>query len=214
MGVRKGINKYYPPEFDASKLPRRRGALNDAMKVRMMLPMSIRCNSCGNYIYKGTKFDMIKEIAQEKYLNIISIHRFYLKCTHCKAEIMFKTDPQHSDYVVEIGASRNFEAWRDECQHEEMDDAMKLLENKSLDNKRRMRIENQLDELQRLKCRQAKVVGSETLLHVLADKKKKLVEEEEEDDESLVKSIFGQRFKVLIRLREDEDEDTFASFST
>lgn len=44
----------------------------------------------------------------------IQIFRFYFKCTKCSAEIAFKTDPQNSDYVVESGASRNFEPWRDE----------------------------------------------------------------------------------------------------
>ncbi|XP_050229828.1 uncharacterized protein LOC126678946 [Mercurialis annua] len=207
MGERKVINKYYPPDFDAAKLPRLRRAQNDSMKVRMMLPMSVRCNSCGHYIYKGTKFDMIKEIAQEKYINVISIHRFYFRCTHCKALITFKTDPQNSDYIVENGANRNFEPWR--AQPEEMDggqDAMESLENQSLDNKRRMRSEDQLDELKSLKSRQARLINSDTLLHVvLAEKTKKL--EEAEEDEALVKSVFGQRSKVLRRVRDDDDED-------
>jgi DNA-directed RNA polymerase subunit RPC12/RpoP len=146
MGERKVLNKYYPPDFDPAKLPRATSHNNRQIKVRMMLSMSIRCNTCGNYTYTGTKINCRKEdVIGETYLGI-KIFRFYFKCSRCSAELIMKTNPQNSDYVIESGATRNFEPWRAEEEEideirkkreaEEIGDAMKSLENRTLDSKR------------------------------------------------------------------------------
>ena len=91
----------------------------------------------------------------------IQLFRFYFKCTRCSAELTIKTDPQNSDYIVESGATRNFEPWREEDEvsekekhkrnAEEMGDAMKSLENRTLDSKREMDILAALDEMKSMK---------------------------------------------------------------
>ncbi|XP_030494857.2 uncharacterized protein LOC115710639 [Cannabis sativa] len=216
MGERKVLNKYYPPDFDPSKLPRIRRPKNQQIKVRMMLPMSIRCNTCGNYIYKGTKFNSRKEdVVGETYLGI-QIFRFYFKCTRCSAELAMKTDPQNSDYVVESGAMRNFEPWRDEDEQvdkekqkrelEEVGDAMKSLENRTLDSKREMDIMAALDEMKSMKSRHATVSVDamlEALQHTAAQKEKKL----EEEDEALIKSVVFHNSKDFIWRIDDNDND-------
>ncbi|CAL9115286.1 unnamed protein product [Musa textilis] len=219
MGERKVLNKYYPPDFDPAKIPRRRQPKNQQMKVRMMLPMSIRCNTCGTYIYKGTKFNSRKEdVVGETYLGI-QIFRFYFKCTKCSAEITYKTDPQNSDYTVESGASRNFEPWRDEDEavekekrkraEEEMGDAMKSLENRAIDSKQDMDILAALEEMRSMKSRHATVsvdLMLETLKRSAYEKEKKIMEELDEADEALIKSITFHGSKDFVR-RIDDDED-------
>lgn len=217
MGERKVLNKYYPPDFDPAKIPRRKQPKNQQMTVRMMLPMSVRCSTCGNYIYKGTKFNSRKEDAVgENYLGI-QIFRFYFKCTKCSAEIAYKTDPKNSDYVVESGATRNFEPWRGQDEEiekekhkreaEEMGDAMKSLENRTLDSKREMDILAALDEMKSMKSRHATVSVDamlEALRHSTEEKERKMMEEEE----ALIKSLFkGEREKFIKRIREEEDDD-------
>jgi hypothetical protein len=126
-GERKVLNKYFPPDFDPSAIPRRKFDPLRVMKIRMMLPMSICCNTCGNYMYAGTKFNSRKEDVQGPdgmYLGI-RIFRFTIKCTVCSQACTFLTDPKNADYKVESGCSRNFEMWREQERVEEDMEAAK-----------------------------------------------------------------------------------------
>ncbi|CAL4975552.1 unnamed protein product [Urochloa decumbens] len=220
MGERKVLNKYYPPDFDPSKIPRRRQPKNQQIKVRMMLPMSIQCGTCGTYIYKGTKFNSRKEdVVGETYLGI-QIFRFYFKCTKCSAEITFKTDPQNSDYTVESGASRNFEPWREQDEAadkekrkrdaEEMGDAMKALENRATDSKQDMDILAALEEMRSMKSRHAGV-SVDQMLEILKrsahEKEEKAIAELDEEDEELIKSITFRNSGFYVKRIEDDDDD-------
>jgi len=49
-----------------------------------------RCKTCGEYIYKGKKFNARKETVQNELYMGLPIFRFYIKCTRCLAEITFK----------------------------------------------------------------------------------------------------------------------------
>ena len=163
MSERKVLTKYYPPDFDPSKIQRVKGSKKVGpllQTVRLMAPFSMKCTSCGEFIYKGRKFNARKETTDEKYY-AITIFRFYIRCTRCSAEITFKTDPKNMDYECEKGAKRNFEPWREaklaeETEEERLDrlereeaerDAMKELEAKTLDAKTEMQIADALDEI-------------------------------------------------------------------
>ena len=111
MSERKVLNKYYPPDFDPSKIPRNKdGPRNKTFVIRTMAPCNMRCTTCGEYIYKGRKFNSRKEDVDDMNHLGLRIYRFYIKCTSCLSEISFRTDPANTDYVLEAGATRNFEA--------------------------------------------------------------------------------------------------------
>ncbi|MCJ1473518.1 hypothetical protein MMC13_002169 [Lambiella insularis] len=174
MSERKVLQKYYPPDFDPAAITRTRGPKPAGPKVqtvRLMAPFSMKCVPCGEYIYKGRKFNARKETTDEKYLSI-PIYRFYIRCTRCSAEITFKTDPKNMDYECEKGAKRNFEPWRlgggakEETDEERLDrleaeeaekDAMGELEGKMVDAKREMQIADALDEIRTRNARNERV---------------------------------------------------------
>ncbi|MCJ1467492.1 hypothetical protein MMC07_006117 [Pseudocyphellaria aurata] len=183
MSERKVLTKYYPPDFDPSAIARTRGPKSTGPKVqtvRLMAPFSMKCTSCGEYIYKGRKFNARKETTDEKYFSI-AIYRFYIRCTRCSGEITFKTDPKNMDYQCEGGAKRNFEVWRqkdpddnagdNETEEERLErlereeeerGAMANLETKVLDAKREMEIADALDEIRTRNARIERASGKES----------------------------------------------------
>lgn len=207
MSERKVLQKYYPPEFDPSKITRNKGPKPTGPKqqtVRLMTPFSMRCNSCGEYIYKGRKFNARKENSGDKYFNI-SIFRFYIRCTRCSAEITFKTSPKNMDYECEKGATRNFEPWREakdneeteeerlnRLEEEENESAMAKLETKTLDSKREMMIADALDEIRTRNARNERADAGEVLenLLVLKDPDSLERERQEKEDEEAAKRAF------------------------
>ncbi|CRL03825.1 CLUMA_CG016292, isoform A [Clunio marinus] len=163
MSERKVLNKYYPPDFDPSKIPRCKLPKNRQYTVRLMAPFNMRCVTCGEYIYKGKKFNARKEdVENETYLGI-RIYRFYIKCTRCLQEISFKTDPENTDYEIEAGATRNFMALKlaeeqarreeQEARDEEANNPMKLLENRTEQSRNEIELLESLEELKDLRTR-------------------------------------------------------------
>lgn len=205
MGERKVLNKYFPPDFDPSLVPRRKRPKNEQIEVRMMLPFSIQCDTCGEYMYRGKKFNSRKEDVVEETYHGIRIFRFYIKCITCSSEITFKTDPKRGDYVAEHGCQRNFEPWREtedqeeaalkQKEEEEAGDAMKALENRTLDSKREMDILDALDEIKAINQRHAKI-DTDLLLqqHAHVDDRSEQDEQKQlEEDQALAKQVFLQK---------------------
>ena len=103
MGERKVLNRYFPPDFDPLLVPKRKYDPYKQVEVRMMIPFSLQCIKCGEYMYRGKKFNSRKEdVIGDDYLGIKK-YRFYIKCCVCNNEIAFKTDPKNRDYVCESG---------------------------------------------------------------------------------------------------------------
>ncbi|CAG0918957.1 unnamed protein product [Notodromas monacha] len=227
MSERKVLNKYYPPDFDPSKIPRMRLPKNRKFCVRLMAPCNMRCDTCGEYIYKGKKFNARKEdVDNMSYLGI-RIYRFYIKCTRCLSEISFRTDPEATDYVLEAGATRNFQALklaeeaaeREEAARleEEKNNPMKarfifLLEKRTQQSKYEMDMLETLEELKELNQRQGASLD-ESLDQMLRRKAQDAaVERETEDaqDELVIASAFGHKNadgERIIRRLDSYDSD-------
>jgi hypothetical protein len=224
MSERKVLTKYYPPDFDPSKIVRSRAPKNVGPKVqtvRLMAPFPMKCTACGEYIYKGRKFNARKETTEEKYYSI-PIYRFYIRCTRCSGEITFKTDPKNMDYTCERGAKRNTEPWRmngggiqesdeerlDRLEREEEErNAMVELETKTLDAKREMAVADALDEIRTRNARNERIGkdgGEVTVSRAAIDEEK---ERQEREDEEAARRAFMRRQEALEEVIEDDEDE-------
>eukprot|EP01104_Vermistella_antarctica_P017493 TRINITY_DN61_c0_g1_i1.p2 TRINITY_DN61_c0_g1~~TRINITY_DN61_c0_g1_i1.p2 ORF type:complete len:348 (+),score=125.19 TRINITY_DN61_c0_g1_i1:211-1254(+) len=214
MGERKVLNKYYPPDFDFRVLPRAKAAKNDQYKVRMMMPMSVICNNCGEYIYRGKKFNSRKEIVKDEDYLGIKIQRFYMKCSRCSAEFTIKTDPQNADYKSEFNCKRISELWdtkdkgeakKRKREEDEEGDVMKTLENRAKDSKVEMDIIDALDDLKQLTDQGERADTDEVIrLGKDASSERATIKEQEEEDEKAVKAI---KFRAQTLNRLDDVDD-------
>ncbi|XP_005097613.1 splicing factor YJU2 [Aplysia californica] len=220
MSERKVLNKYYPPEFDPSKIPKLKQPRNRTFSIRIMAPFNMRCNTCGEYIYKGKKFNSRKEnVDDEDYLGL-RIFRFYIKCPRCVAEIAFKTDLANTDYAMEAGATRLFEAEklahqmaekeRKEKEEDELN-PMKVLENRTKASRNEMDQLDQLEELREMNARHAKV-NHEKMLEEHMAYEEQLLKLQEEEEDRLVQAILkkGTSGEMIRRI----DDATFDEEAT
>jgi len=225
MSERKVLNKYFPPDFDPSKIPKRVKKKNEQHKVRLMAPFSMHCITCGNWIAKSTKFNARKETVEGEMYLTIKIYRFYIRCPRCSAEITFKTDPKNADYVCEHGALRNFDSSREEKilgeemklerQQQEENNPMKALENRTLESKKEMDILDALDEIRTKNARTERLNIDEVNEKILKRQQKteeELIRMEEEEIDKIAKATFktddGDNVK---RIAEDVDDTNIKS---
>lgn len=217
---RKVFQKYYPPDFDPSKIPRAKGQKNRQFVQRVMTPFNMQCNTCHEYIYKGKKFNMKRETAEgESYLGL-KIFRFYFRCPNCLAEITFKTDLENCDYQNEHGATRLFEAVKlyqdqqkqaDEQEAEDAKDPMKMLEKRTMQSRHEMEEMGNLEDLQESsrtkECVDTIGFLSSTDPHLAQAQRIKMMEEE---DDRMAKELMGITSEGRIERRikdSDDDED-------
>jgi hypothetical protein len=225
MGERKVLIRYIPPDFDPSIIPKTKRDRNRPCEVRMMLPFSMRCNTCGEYMGRGKKFNSRKEIcAGEDYMGIKRI-RFVIKCSVCSAEISFKTDPKNTDYECEYGAMRNFELWKDNAANTEEEDkkkaedeidSMRSLESRTLDSKLEMDVLDALDEIKAINQRHERV-DIEGILDKRAqeeEEKRKKRLSSLDDDATILKSVKFASSKPKHGLGSDSDEEEDAAPSS
>jgi len=224
MSERKVLTKYYPPDFDPSKIVRQRGPKQAGPKVqtvRLMAPFPMKCTACGEYIYKGRKFNARKETTDEKYFSI-AIYRFYIRCTRCSGEITFKTDPKNMDYTCERGAKRNTEPWRmngggvqesdeerlDRLEREEEErNAMVELETKTLDAKREMAVADALDEIRTRNARNERTGKDGVEITVSRGTVDEVRERQDREDEEAARAAFQKKIEDMEEVIEEVVED-------
>ncbi|KAH8874027.1 Splicing factor YJU2 [Schistosoma japonicum] len=221
MTERKVLNKYFPPDYDPSKIPRlRRGDRRKQFNIRTMAPFNMRCNTCNGYIYKAKKFNSRMETAENVDYLGLRHYRFFIRCPLCCAEIIWRTDLESGDYVLESGAKRNFEALKTaeeleakrqaEEEEELANNPMKLLEKRTDQSKQEMEMVEVIEDLKQLNQRQATMEADHVLLRQMWQEEEAVKEAEKEEDDALIKELLASRSEQLHSLPVESDSSCFS----
>ncbi|KAJ1134825.1 hypothetical protein NDU88_001271 [Pleurodeles waltl] len=224
MGERKGVNKYYPPDFD----PAKHGSLNKyknshplrerarklsqgILIIRFEMPYNIWCDGCKNHIGMGVRYNAEKKKVGNYYTT--PIYRFRMKCHLCVNHIEMQTDPANCDYVIVSGAQRKEERWdmKDNEQiltteHDEKKkletDPMYRLEHGTEDQKKLQKAIPTLANIQEAQSAWKDDFALNSLLRKKFRDEKKVLKEEEEKDQALL-----DKASLDIPLLQESEED-------
>ncbi|KAA0184243.1 Coiled-coil domain-containing protein 94 [Fasciolopsis buskii] len=178
--------------------------------------LAYRCLTCNGYIYKAKKFNSRMETAENVDYLGLRHYRFYIRCPSCCAEIIWRTDLESGDYVLEAGAKRNFEALKTaeeleakrqaEEEEELANNPMKLLEKRTDQSKQEMEMVEVIEDLKQLNKRQAGMEADHLLLRKLWQEQEAQKKAEEEADEALIKEILSSRSATSEHQNSDSTE--------
>ena len=189
MAERKVLNKYYQADFDPTKIPKRERTRSKQMAIRLMAE-NMKCNSCGQYIYRGKKFNSkLGTVEGEDYLGL-NIYRAYIKCPGCLSEIAFKTDPNSGGYVIETGASpfianSTESKFMNETEGKVDTYHMDILERRAEQSKQETQVVENLEDLKELKSSQAKINPDKLLDALKRDQDEELSRQQDEEDKKI-----------------------------
>ena len=232
MGERKVLNKYIPSDFDPSLVPKHKNTREgrkkknkkdgDKIQVRMMIPFSMQCVTCGTFMYRGKKFNSYKENVAGSNSHYLGIQRFrfYIKCVCCSRQITFLTDPEHNDYELESGASRNYEIWKDRNDvdgdpaakdadgdgtgddgGQNAHDHMENLEKRVLDSRREMDEHDALEEIMALNSKHNAINSNSAAQR---QESRGDADDEDIDFEGIKKMYESKRNSVAYRINDDD----------
>uniref|UniRef100_A0A2I3FRV3 Probable splicing factor YJU2B n=1 Tax=Nomascus leucogenys TaxID=61853 RepID=A0A2I3FRV3_NOMLE len=208
-GERKGVNKYYPPDFN----PEKHGSLN---RYHNSHPLRERARKLSQGILiislpickiqmamklppppdplPGVRYNAEKKKVGNYYTT--PIYRFRMKCHLCVNYIEMQTDPANCDYVIVSGAQRKEERW-DMADNEQVlttehekkqkleTDAMFRLEHGEADRSTLKKALPTLSHIQEAQSAWKDDFALNSMLRRRFREKKKAIQEEEERDQAL-----------------------------
>ncbi|KAI5629917.1 coiled-coil domain-containing protein 130-like, partial [Silurus asotus] len=234
-GERKGVNKYYPPDFDPAKhrsingywnthplRERARKLSQGILIIRFEMPYNIWCDGCKNHIGMGVRYNAEKKKVGNYYTT--PIYRFRMKCHLCVNYIEMQTDPATCDYVIVSGASRKEERWNmaeneqilttERMEKEKLEtDAMYKLDHGGKDKEKLRAAIPSLSELQDHQAGWKDDFEINSALRRKFRVEKKVMREEEEKDNATRKRL-GLSIPLVPEKEEDKRLASLLTFQT